>query len=183
MGYDIMKAILISPNKAIGLKSFVILFAIFLALFWVIAEKLFLIDILSIELKYPIPYIDMEYLLIGVSAFFTSYIAFYLLKRIQLNRQRLITFSIKLAVDGSYYYVKAPSLLLSSDFLVLFFKYLKSNCTKGKYNSVLKQYLPLLEIRRSDVLVRVKDDDTLLASGLTNGDICQVVGKPKKVMQ
>lgn len=178
-----MKAILISPNKTIGLKSFIILFSIFLALFWFFSEKMFLIDILSIELKYPIPYVDMEYLLIGVSAFFTSYILFYLLKKIQLNRQRLITFSINLAVDGSYHYVKAPSLLLSSDFLALFFKYLKSNCTKGKYNSVLNQYFPLLEIRRSDVLVRVKEDETLLASGLTDGDICQVIGKPKKVMQ
>lgn len=183
MGYDIMKAILISPNKTIGLKSFIILFGVFTVLFWLIAEKLFLIDILSIELKYPIPYIDMEYLLIGISAFISSYILFYLLKKIQLNRQRLITFSINLAVDGSYHYVKAPSLLLSSEFLALFFKYLKSNCTKGKYNSVLNQYFPLLEIRRSDVLVRVKEDDTLLASGLTDGDICQVVGKPKKVMQ
>ena len=178
-----MKAVLISPNKIIGLKSFVILFAVFSVLFWFIAEKLFLIDILSIELKYPMPYIDMEYLLIGISAFISSYILFYLLKKIHLNRQRLITFSINLAVDGSYHFVKAPSLLLSSDFLALFFKYLKSNCTKGKYNSVLNQYLPLLEIRRSGELVKVKENETLLASGLEDGDICQIVGKPKKVTQ
>ncbi len=183
MGDGNMKPVLISPKKTIGPVSFIIIFSVFLLSFWFFAENFLMVHILSFELKYPVPYIDMEYLFIGASAFIMSLIVFFILKKIQLKKLRLITFSINLAIDGSYHYVQAPAVLLSNDFLALFFKYLKGNGAKGKYNSVLNQYFPLLEIRRNDVLVRVKGNETLLACGLKNGDICQVVGKPKKVEQ
>jgi hypothetical protein len=176
-----MKPVLISSNRVLGFMSLIMIFLVLSTVFWFAAKQLALFDLLSVELNSLTISNYMEYLIIGWSALIISLILFLILKRRQLKNLKLITFSINLAVDGSYHYVQAPAELLSDDFLKLFFSYLKSSSAKGKYSNVLDQYFPMLEIRRNDVVIRIKENETLLGGGLKDGDICQVVGKPKKV--
>lgn len=129
-------------------------------------ESYFLAPRLILELKYPLLSDCLEYAIVGIGALFVSLLIFLVLKKIQLQKLKLITFSIKLAVDGSYHYVQAPSAMLATDFLVIFIRYLNENCAKGKYNIVLKQYFPLLEISRNDIIVRIKENKSLQISGL-----------------
>lgn len=176
-----MKPVLISPNKTVGMVSLIVIFLVLSVVFWYAEKQLALFGLLAVEFSYLTISNYMKYLIVGWSALIISLIIFLILKRRQLKNKNLITFSINLAIDGSYHYVQAPAELLSVDFLRLFFRYLKSSSAKEKYNNVLDQYFPQLEIRRSDVTIEIKEDETLLAGGLKNGDICQVKGKPKKV--
>ena len=177
-----MKPVLISQNKPIGLMSLIILFLIISAAIWYAVYEFSLFDMLSASLKYENYPVYVEYIVIVVSAWIMAYIIYFITKILQLKKLRLIVFSIKLAIDGSYHYVQAPAALLSGDFIKLFFKYLLEGTYKGKYAGALNQYFPMLEIRRNNEVIRFKGSETLSEGGLQSGDICQVVGKPKSVI-
>ncbi len=177
-----MKPVLISQNKPIGLMSLIMLFLVLSAVFWYAAYEFLLFDQLSVTLKYKNYPVYVEYIAIVVSAWLMAYIIYFSIKTLQLKRLKLIVFSIKLAIDGSYHYVQAPAALLSGDFIKLFFKYLLEGTYKGKYAGALNQYFPMLEIRRNNEVIRFKGSETLSEGGLQSGDICQVVGKPKSVI-
>lgn len=181
VGYDKMKPVLISENKPMGIISLGIFFLLFSAIIWYLEKYLSLFSLLSVKLKLINPPVYSEYILIGVSALFLAVITHSVLKYLQLKKLKLIIFSVNLAVDGSYHYVQAPAAMSSEKFLKIFFKNLMAGANKDKYRVALKQYLPELEIRRSDTLVRFKGAETLANGGLKNGDICQVIGKPKSV--
>lgn len=175
-----MKPVLISPNKAIGYKWQALIFiAVSILFLW--AGKVFsLYQLIPQKIKNYNDSLYPEYVAVLLISLITAYILSYVIKVIKKNNEKKIVFSINLALDGSYHYVKAPAEISSSEFLSLFYQYLSKNKAKEKYSKVLDHYFPFLEIRRNDELIRFGGEDSLMAGGLRDGDICQIVGKPKK---
>jgi hypothetical protein len=83
--------------------------------------------------------------------------------------------------DGAYHFVAVPASLTSAEFLTRFFVYLQASVPAQKIQSILRDFSPYLEVRRRDELFEIARGVTLGESGIKNGDICQVRGKPKKV--
>jgi len=177
-----MKAVLISQKKPIGNAGFVILFFVLSGLFWYLNQIFNFFDLLLDRLK-PTTLPDYtQYILIALSALLSAYILKSIIRYYQLKKLKLIVFSVNIALDGSYHYVQAPAAQTTTDFVKLFFSHLIKSTEKDKYSTVLNQYFPMLEIRRNDALVRCDAEQTLADAGLKNGDICQIVGKPKSTL-
>ncbi|MDH5424334.1 MAG: hypothetical protein OEY29_05010 [Gammaproteobacteria bacterium] len=176
-----MKAVLIAEKKPAGGFNLSVLILLFSAAVWYLEKYLSLLHLLTDKLKQNTLPASAEYVFIAVCALLLALITHTVIKYIQLKKLKLIIFSVKLAVDESYHYVQAPAAMTSSMFLKLFFKQLMAAANKDKYSKVLKQYKPQLEIRRSDTLMRFNESQTLENGGLKNGDICQIIGKPKSV--
>jgi len=174
-----MKAVLISQKKPIGSTGLVLLIIILSGLFWYLNQVYSFFDLLLGELKLTMLPAYTQYILIAICALVSASVLKAIIKQYQINKLKLMVFSVNLALDGSYHYVQAPATQTTADFLSLFFKYLIKSAEKDKYSSVLKQYFPMLEIRRNDVVIRCDAQQTLADAGLKNGDICQIVGKPK----
>lgn len=122
-----------------------------------------------------------EYAAAAFCGWLLAYIVFKVIQMIQVKRMRLVVFSVNLAADGSYHYLQAPSAMKSVEFLKLFFKHLVKSDTKNKYQNLLNNYVPMLEIRRNDETIRINWETSLFDGGMKDGDICQVIGKPKNV--
>jgi len=174
-----MKAIFISQKKPIGSVGFIIFLIAFSAMFWYLNQVYDLFDLLLNTFNLVMLPTYMQYVFIAICALVSAFVLKTMIKQYQLKKLKLKVFSVNLALDGSYHYVQAPSAQTVADFLKLFFKYLVESSAKDKYSAILKQYFPMLEIRRNDELIRCETQQTLAEAGLKDGDICQIVGKPK----
>jgi len=177
-----MKAVLISQKKPIGRSGFVLFFIVVSAMFWYLNQGYRLFDLLLDRVKLTIVPFYAQYIFILVCALVSALILTSIIRQYQLKKLKLIVFSVNLSLDGSYHYVQAPAAQTTADFMNLFFNYLIKNEEKDKYSTILKQYFPMLEIRRNDGVVRCGAEQTLKDAGLKNGDICQIVGKPKSTL-
>ena len=174
-----MKPVLISTKKTIGKTWFFVCFTIISAILSYLAFYFSISKYFPKDISLPV---YSEYAAAVLSGWIVAYLVYKTIKAIQIRKQRLLVFSVNLAVDNSYHYLQAPSAMKSVDFLKLFFKYLVTTDKKNKYNKVLSNYIPELEIRRVDKTVRVDWKTSLLDAGLKNGDICQIIGKPKSTI-
>jgi len=177
-----MKAVLISQKKPIGSTGFVIFLIVLSGLFWYLDQVYSFVDLLLNRLKLTTMPDYTQYIFIAICALVSAFVLQSITRQYQIKKLKLIVFSVNLAVDGSYHYVQAPAAQTTADFMKLFFDYLIQSAQKDKYSTVLKQYIPMLEIRRNDALVRCNAEQTLSDTGLKNGDICQIVGKPKSTL-
>ena len=173
-----MKPVLISSVKLIGWVSQLVFFVVLAGVFLFMAVYFDLLGQLSSVLEYSL---YLEYILIGVVAWLFAFVIYMLIKSYQIKKMALIVFSVKMELDKSYNYVTAPSGMLVSEFLKQYFIFLMRGSLKERYQAILNKNIPLLEINRKDEIIRSNGTSTLLAAGLKDGDICQVVGKPKEV--
>lgn len=174
-----MKPVLISTEKLMGQTGHLVIFLILAGLLWGVCSYFKLFE-LTYSL-YPYPQYS-DYVIIVVIAGLFSSLIYSLTKKYQLKKQGLIVFSVKMALDESYHYVQAPSAMLSSDFLKYYFMYLMQGKKRERYRAILNKNFAVLAIYRSDDVIRIDPRSTLAAGGIKNGDICQVVAKPKEVV-
>ena len=172
-----MNPVLISEKKLPGRSTQLTIFMVIFVIFVLMNEYFSLSNYIPAEMMYP-------ELVVHVIAFLISVLFSALLFKSILNNQTkkmdLIVFSVNLAADNSYHYLRAPGNMLTSDFFKYFFIYLMKNFDNEKYKKILEEYFLRLEIRRSDEVIKVLGRFTLFEGGLKDGDICQVIGKSKK---
>jgi len=173
-----MNPVLIAKSKPMGWVGLLVLFVITLVASWFVINHYSLFGLVSSHFNYPL---HLEYAGLAVASWLIAVVLYILIKNLQLMKMRLIVFSVKMSADENYYYVAAPSGILASEFLKLYFNYLLQTKSSDRYRKILKSYVPFLEIRRNNEQVKVAASSTLAEAGLINGDICQVVGKPKAV--
>ncbi|MDH5517453.1 MAG: hypothetical protein OEY36_06500 [Gammaproteobacteria bacterium] len=172
-----MSPVLISPKKLPGKTTQLVFFLTLLPVLWGVYEYFSLTQYIPFELMFR------EYVVYAVVLIVAGLLSSVIYKRFlqsQTKKMDLITFSVNLAVDNSYHYLRAPGNMLTSDFFKYFFIYLMKNFQQEKYRKILQDYFLRLEIRRSDDVVKVLGRYTLFEGGLKDGDICQVIGKSKK---
>lgn len=173
-----MKPVLISKNRPVGLGGLLVLFFIMLVVLWFVIDHYSLLGMLSAYFNYPL---YLEYAVFVVSSWLMAFVLYALIKKLQLMKMHLIIFSVKMSVDENYYYVAAPSGMLASEFLTMYFNYLLQTKSSERYRKILNSYVPFLEIKRNNEQIKVAATSTLVEAGLIDGDICQVVGKSKAV--
>lgn len=173
-----MKPVLISQNRPVGWGGLLVLFVSMLVALWFVTDHYSLSGMLSAYFNYPL---YLEYAVYVVASWLMAFVLYVLIKKLQLMKMHLIIFSVKMSADENYYYVAAPSGMLASEFLTVYFNHLLQSKSSERYRKILNSYVPVLEIRRNNEKVRVTSTSTLADAGLIDGDICQVVGKPKAV--
>jgi len=173
-----MKPVLIAQNRPIGWGGLLVIFFIVLVVLWFVIDHYSLLGMLSSYFNYPL---YLEYAVLAIASWLLAILLYILIKNLQLMKMRLIVFSVKMSADENYYYVSAPSGMLASEFLKLYFSYLLQTKSSERYRKILNSYVPFLEIKRNNEQVKVTGASTLAEAGLIDGDICQVVGKPKAV--
>ncbi|MDH5393389.1 MAG: hypothetical protein OEY11_09410 [Gammaproteobacteria bacterium] len=171
-----MSPVLISPNKLAGKATQGLIFVILLPVFWAAYEYFSLSQYIPLEIMYP------QYLVYAVAVVLSGFFSGMIYRKIlayQVKKMDLVVFSVNLAVDNSYHYLRAPGNMLTSDFFKYFFIYLMKTFPQEKYRRILEDYFLRLEIRRSDDVVKVLGRFTLFEGGIKDGDICQIIGKSK----
>ena len=163
-------------GKLVGWLSYVFIFVVLYGVFW-LAENYFSLFEKYFHLNTFSQY--SFYIIAGLMVVVVTTIVFILIKRTQIKRLNLITFSVKMNLDKSYRFVQAPSGMSASEFLKLYFSHLMRGRHKERYQAILNKNFPMLEINRNNELINVDGNSTLLSAGLKDGDICHVVGKPK----
>lgn len=172
-----MNPVLISPKKLPGRSTQFIIFMVIFAILVLLNQYFSLSNYIPSEMMYP------EFVVYAIAFIISVLLSVVIFKRLlnqQIKKMDLIVFSVNLAVDNSYHYLRAPGNMLTSDFFKYFFIYLMGNFQNDKYKKILEEYFLRLEIRRSDDVIKVLGRFTLFEGGLKDGDICQVVGKSKK---